>query len=368
MIDRRLITNFDWMLLGLLILLAAMGVVNIYSAAGSFSNLGTPVYLKQIYWFGLGLAAMLAVAILGHHRLASLAYPIYALVVVALLAVLLWGRVVGGSQRWLVLGPLVVQPSELGRLAIILVLSQYFHRREQNESYRLRQLIVPMIMVLIPAGLILKQPDLGTALMLLIVGTSIILVNGVRITSLLLAAGGVAAVLPVAWGLLKDYQKRRIFSFLNPEDDPLGAAYHLIQSKIAVGSGHFWGKGFLHGTQTQLHFLPEQHTDFAFSVLAEEWGFVGAAAVLTVLAILVLRGLVQAMRAKDRLGMLVVVGAMSTVFWPTIINVGMVLGLFPVVGIPLPFISYGGSSLVTTMAAMGLVQAVAMRRFMFHRP
>ena len=368
MIDRRLILNFDWLLLGLLVLLAAVGVINIYSAAGSYSQMGTPPYLKQVYWFGIGLIAMLAVAALGHHRLSGLAYPLYALVVVALLAVLLWGRVVGGSQRWLVLGPLVVQPSELGRLAIILVLAQYFHRREQSDAYRLRQLIVPLVLVMIPAGMILKQPDLGTAMMLVIVGTSIILVNGVRITSLLLGAGAIAAVLPVAWGMLKDYQKRRIFSFLNPEDDPLGAAYHLIQSKIAVGSGHFWGKGFLHGTQTQLHFLPEQHTDFAFSVLAEEWGFIGAAIVLSLLAILVLRGLMQAIRAKDRLGMLVVVGAMSTVFWPTVINVGMVLGLFPVVGIPLPFISYGGSSMVTTMAAMGLVQAVAMRRFMFHRP
>ncbi len=367
MIDRRLITNFDWLLLGLLFALAAAGAVNLYSAASSFSHGGTPVYLKQVYWFGLGLGVMLVVAVVGYQRLAFLAYGIYGVVVLALVAVLIWGKVVGGSQRWLALGPVVWQPSETARVAIILVLAQYFHRRDQDEPYALRQLLVPVGLILLPAVLILKQPDLGTALMLVIVGASIILVNGVRLTSLAIATGSVLAVLPVAWRFLKDYQRRRIFSFLNPESDPLGAAYHLIQSKIAVGSGQFWGKGFMAGTQSQLHFLPEQHTDFAFSVLAEEWGFVGAVVVLCLLAAVVYRGLVHAMRAKDRLGMLVVVGAVACVFWPTVINTGMVLGLFPVVGIPLPFISYGGSSLVTTMACMGLIQGVAMRRYVFHR-
>ncbi len=368
MIDRRMVTGFDWLLLGLLLLLAGAGALNLYSAASSFGQGGTPVFMKQIYWFGLGLVVMLAVAAIGHQRLAFLSYPIYGLLVVSLLAVLLWGKVVGGSQRWLALGPLVVQPSELARLVVVLVLANYFHRRDQDEPYNLRQLILPLGLILLPAALILKQPDLGTALLMVIVGTSVILFNGVKLLSLALAGGTILAILPVAWNLLKDYQKKRIFSFLDPEADPLGAAYHLIQSKIAVGSGQFWGKGFLAGTQSQLHFLPEQHTDFAFSVLAEEWGFVGAVLVLTLLAAVVFRGLMQAARAKDRLGMLVVAGATACVFWPTVINAGMVLGLFPVVGIPLPFISYGGSSLVTTMAAMGLIHSVAMRRYVFHRP
>ncbi len=367
MIDRRLVTNFDWLLVMLLIALAACGAVNLYSAASSFEDIGAPIYLKQLYWFGLGLAVMVGVATIGYQRLASLAYPFYFLVVASLAAVLLFGRVVAGAQRWLALGPVVVQPSELARLAVILVLAHYFHRRDQAEPYKLRQLIIPVILTGLPAALILKEPDLGTALMVLIVGASVILVNGVRWTSLVLALGGLVGVLPVMWRFMKEYQKRRIFSFLDPESDPLGAAYHLIQSKIAVGSGQFWGKGWMAGTQSQLHFLPEQHTDFAFSVLAEEWGFIGAVIVLTLLAAVVYRGLMHALRAKDRMGMLIVVGATASIFWPTFINSGMVAGIFPVVGIPLPFISYGGSSLVSTMAALGLIQGVSMRRFIFHR-
>ncbi|MFH1059249.1 MAG: rod shape-determining protein RodA [Pseudomonadota bacterium] len=367
MIDRRLVTHFDWLLVILLLLAIGCGAVNLYSAASTFEGSGSPVFLKQIYWFGLGLVVMTAVAMIGHQRLATLAYPFYGLVLASLVAVLLFGRVVGGAQRWLALGPVVVQPSELARLAVILVLAQYFHRRDQAEPYNLRQLIIPAVLMGLPALLILKQPDLGTAVMVLIVGASIILVNGVRLFSLSIATAAGLGILPVVWSLLKGYQKRRIFSFLDPESDPLGASYHLIQSKIAVGSGQFMGKGWMAGTQSQLHFLPEQHTDFAFSVLAEEWGFVGGVIILVVLSAIVYRGLQQALRAKDRLGMLMVVGAIACVFWPTFINVGMVLGLFPVVGIPLPFVSYGGSSLVTTMAALGLIQSVAMRRFVFHR-
>jgi rod shape determining protein RodA len=367
MIDRRLVTSFDWLLLGLLCLLAGLGALNLYSAASSFDHGGTPVYLKQLYWFGLGLGAMLVVAVVGYQRLGFLSYGIYAAVVLALAAVLIWGKVVGGSQRWLALGPLVVQPSELARFAVILVLAHYFSHRDQEEPYSLRQLLVPLALILAPAALILKQPDLGTSLLVMAVGGSVILINGVKLTSLALTAGGLLAVLPVGWGLLQDYQKRRIFSFLDPESDPLGAAYHLIQSKIAVGSGQFWGKGFLAGTQSQLHFLPEQHTDFAFSVLAEEWGFAGAALVILLLMCVIYRGLFHALRAKDRLGMLVVAGAVASVFWPTVINCGMVLGLTPVVGIPMPFISYGGSSMITTMATIGLIQGVAMRRYVFHR-
>jgi rod shape determining protein RodA len=367
MIDRRLITHFDWALLAMLFVLAGLGAVNLYSAASSFPQHGSPIYMKQLYWFGLGLVAMLLVATINYHRMANVAYLLYGLVVISLVVVLIWGKVVGGSQRWLALGPLVVQPSELARLAVILALAHYFQRREQESPLKLRQLIFPLALVMLPAFFILKQPDLGTALMLMIVGASIILANGVRLTSLALGLGGLMAILPLAWRFLKDYQKRRIFSFLDPESDPLGASYHLIQSKIAVGSGQFWGKGWMDGTQSQLHFLPEQHTDFAFSVLAEEWGFVGASLVICLLAVVVYRCLLHALRAKDRLGMLIVVGAVASFFWPVVINVGMVLGLFPVVGIPLPFISYGGSNMVTIMATMGLIQGVGMRRFVFYR-
>jgi rod shape determining protein RodA len=272
LIDRRAITNFDWLFLGAVLTLAGMGIVNIYSAASSFAHVGSPVYIKQLYWLGIGLLVMLPLAMIDYHRLASLSFLFYIGLIVALIAVLYWGKVVGGSRRWLTIGPMVLQPSELARLSVILVLAHYFHRHEQPRPRTLRQLIIPFSLVLIPAFLILKQPDLGTALMVIVVGASVILVNGVRWTSLALATGGLLAIVPVAWRFLKDYQKKRIFSFLNPESDPLGSSYHLIQSKIAVGSGQFWGKGFMEGTQSQLNFLPEQHTDFAFSVLAEEWG------------------------------------------------------------------------------------------------
>jgi rod shape determining protein RodA len=366
MIDRRVLTNFDWLLLAVLVALALAGTVNLYSAAGNAGG-ETPVYLRQLTWFGLGVVVMVVVALIGYHRLVSLAWPLYFLLLGSLVAVLLWGRVVGGSQRWLALGPMMVQPSELARLVVILVLAHYFGRRDQNESYTIRQLIPAILIAMLPAALILQQPDLGTAILLLVVAASVVLVNGVRITSLALLVATLLPAMLAGWGFLKDYQKRRIFSFLDPESDPLGAAYHIIQSKIAVGSGQLTGKGFMAGTQTQLHFLPEQHTDFAFSVLAEEWGFLGAAVVLLLLAVIIYRGLYNALKAKDRVGMLVVVGATACIFWPAVINVGMVLGLFPVVGIPLPFISYGGSSTLTTMAAMGLIQGVSIHRFIFVR-
>ncbi len=367
MIDRRLITNFDWLLLLAVMLLAACGVINLYSSASTFSTGGHSIFVLQIYWFGVGLLALLAVIVVGHHRLASAAYLLYGLMVLSLLAVLLWGRVAGGSQRWLSLGPVVVQPSEVARLVVIITLAHFFHAKNPQQPLKLRHLWLPMLLLAVPAMLIIKQPDLGTALMLLATGVSLVLINGVKLSSLVLAGGTLAGVLPVAFSFLKDYQKRRIFSFLNPESDPLGAAYHLIQSKIAVGSGGFWGKGFMLGTQSQLNFLPEQHTDFAFSVLAEEWGFVGSLVVLTLLSIVVFRCLMHALKAKDRLALLVVAGCTASIFWPAVINLGMVTGLFPVVGVPLPFISYGGSSMVSTMATVGLIQSVAMRRWVFMR-
>ena len=367
MVDRRLLIGFDWVLVGVVFALGAVGIVNLYSAASSFPST-PPIYLKQLYWFLIGLGVMGVISVIGYHRLCWMSYLLYAVVVGLLAAVLVWGKVVGGARRWLVLGPVVLQPSEPARLVLVLVLAYYLHRREDPGPLGLGGLMVPVGLVLVPVALIAKEPDLGTSILCLLIAGSVILVNGVRLRTLLTIGAGLIPAVSVGWSFLKDYQKKRIFSFLNPESDPLGAAYHLIQSKIAVGSGGFMGKGFMAGTQSQLHFLPEQHTDFAFSVLAEEWGFVGAVVVLGLVALLVYRGLVHAMRAKDRAGMLCVVGAVAMIFWPAVINIGMVIGLFPVVGIPLPFISYGGSSLVTTMAAVGLIEAVATRRYFFHRP
>jgi rod shape determining protein RodA len=213
--------------------------------------------------------------------------------------------------------------------------------------------------------LILKEPDLGTALLLLMVSASVILFAKVNWKSLLILLLSIVFVSPLIWLQLKPYQQKRILTFLRPEMDPLGAGYHINQSKIAIGSGEFWGKGFLKGTQTRLHFLPEQHTDFAFSVLAEEWGFLGSMVLLLLYLFLIIWGLNIAKNSKDKFGSILAVGVVAIVFWQVVINVGMVTGLLPVVGIPLVLFSYGGSSIVTTMAAMGLLMNISMRRFMF---
>jgi rod shape determining protein RodA len=365
--EKRLLLSFDWSLIIMVLILGALGVVNIYSASHGLEYGGTPIYIKQIYWLILGFVVMLLVAWIGPYRICSLAYPIFIGAVLSLGAVLLFGRMANNARRWLTLGPLTFQPSEMMRIAIVLLLAYYFTRREQTlQPYTLPQLIIPFIMMAIPCALVFKQPDLGTTILIFLVGMSVILVNGVRLRAIFCLAGLGLGGAAFSWFyLIKAYHRNRILSFLFPDKDPLGSAWNQTQSIIAVGSGQFTGKGFMAGTQGQLNFLPEHHTDFAFSVLAEEWGFVGAALVLFLLASIILRSLLLAYRARDHLGMLVIVGCTSLLFWPTVINVAMVTGIFPVTGMPLPFISYGGSALLTNMAAIGLIQGVVIRRYVF---
>lgn len=364
--EKRLIFGFDWTMLLFILALAAIGIINIYSASTSLEQTGTPVHIKQIYWLGIGFLLMFIIALIGPQRISFFAYPFYLAVIISLIAVLLFGKTVNNAQRWLSLGGFTIQPSEMARLAVILVLANYFHRRDQHEPYSLVQLIVPLLIVFVPCGLIFKQPDLGTTILIFLVGMSVIMVNGVRLFSFItMVVMGIGAVLVAWFKVIKDYQKDRIISFLFPDQDPLGSAYNQIQSKIAVGSGQFTGKGFMAGTQGQLKFLPEHHTDFAYSVLAEEWGFIGASLVILLLAALTIRMLVLAYRAKDKLGMLIIIGCTALLFWPSIINIAMVTGTFPVTGMPLPFISYGGSSFITNMAAIGLIQGVVIRRYLF---
>jgi len=366
MLDRRLIQNFDWVLLLLLLLLAGISILNLYSATYAIRDVGgARVFMKQFYWFLIGFSVLLVMITFNYYYLERLAYPAYFFTVALLIIVLLVGKVMSGSQRWLSLGPVVFQPSELAKIAMVLVLAKYFGDRGGVKEYRLRDLWQPFILILIPCGLILKEPDLGTALFLGIVSFSIILIVKVNRKSLLILLGFCVLAAPVVWFGMKDYQQRRIMTFLQPDLEPLGAGYHINQSKIAIGSGQFWGKGYLQGTQTRLHFLPEQHTDFAFSVLAEEWGLAGVTALLLLYLFLILWGLNIAKESKDRFGAILAVGIVAIVFWQVVINVGMVTGLLPVVGIPLLLFSYGGSSLITTMAAMGLLMNISMRRFMF---
>ncbi|MHB8772846.1 MAG: rod shape-determining protein RodA [Syntrophales bacterium] len=363
-LDRRLIFNFDWTLLSLVLLLSGIGLVNIYSTGFSLTDFQrTPLYIKQIQWILIGVTGMAVAFFVDYRFLGRHAYTVYGLSVILLLIVHAAGYATRGSQRWIVLGGFTFQPSELVKLTIILALAKYFDRHQLGRNCYLKDLIIPFLIVLAPFLLILKQPDLGTGLIVLILFLSLVFFVGIDWRSVLTAATAGIILVPLGWFLLKDYQKERILTFFNPERDPLGSGYHIIQSMIAVGSGGLFGKGFLKGSQTQLKFLPEQQTDFVFSVFAEEWGFVGGMILIAMFLSLILWGLKICLHSKDYLGALVAFGITMLIFWEVFINVGMVLGILPVVGIPLPFLSYGGSSMVVLMTAVGLLMNISVRRF-----
>jgi len=367
MFDRRLVQNFDWVLLLLLAVIASTSLINLYSATHGLDGSGIPhVFSRQLYWFLIGFGVLLVMTLFDYHRLEQLAYPAYLFSLGLLVLVLVLGGVTSGSQRWLSFGGVSFQPSEVAKFAVIAALARFFSEHEERrEAYRLRDLWRPFLIIALPSALILKEPDLGTTLLLVIVSFSMILFAGVRWQSLALLSAGFLGAVPFAWSTLKAYQKRRILTFLRPDMDPLGAGYHINQSKIAIGSGQVWGKGYLEGTQTRLHFLPEQHTDFAFSVLAEEWGFAGSFFLLTLYLLLIIWGINIARNSRDRFGTFLAVGIMAVIFWELVINVSMATGLLPVVGIPLVLFSYGGSSVVSTLAGMGIIMNISMRRFMF---
>ncbi len=362
--DRRLLINFDWMLLFLVLGIAIIGVLNIYSAGFSLADLRVKnMYLKQLQWLGIGFFFMALSFSIDYRVIARQAYLTYFVTFSLLILVNVMGYATRGSQRWISLGGLFLQPSEVMKLTVILALAKYFDNNKVENGYLLRDLWPPFLMVLFPFLLVLKQPDLGTGLIIMLLFLFIVFMAGLKWKSLALAAGCSLFLIPTGWYFLKDYQKDRIMTFLDPEKDPLGTGYHIIQSIIAVGSGGFWGKGFLKGTQTQLKFLPEQHTDFVFSVFAEEWGFIGSLLLLALFLTLILWGFKIAFQAKDFVGKLISAGVTFMIFCQVFINMGMVLGILPVVGIPLPFMSYGGSSLLVFMIGIGLLLNVRMRRF-----
>ena len=363
--DRRLITHFEWLLPVLALGVSGLGAMTVYSATHVPGMHGlSPLALRQLLWLAGGSVAMLAALIFDYRRLERSAFVVYVLVLLAVLAVPVLGRIGGGSRRWIPLGPVSIQPSEFMKLGLVLVLARHF-ARSYERGLGLGAAVVPMLLTAVPAAAILAQPDLGTVAVLGIVSLTMLMLGGIRLRWFVLLGVAVAVAAPVAWPHLKVYQQKRILTFVHPEMDPRGAGYHVLQSKIAVGSGMTWGKGFLRGTQNHLNFLPEQHTDFIFSVFAEEWGFVGALVVLALYLALVLRGIVIASRARDRFGVLLVLGLTAIVFWQAVINVGMTTGLLPVVGIPLPFFSYGGSSLLCLLIGIGLTMNVSMRRYYF---
>ncbi|OPY09778.1 MAG: Rod shape-determining protein RodA [Syntrophus sp. PtaB.Bin001] len=362
--DRRLILNFDWTLLTFVLIICAIGVLNIYSAGYSFSSIkANPFYIKQLQWISVGFLCMSIAFCIDYRLICRYAYILHGMAVISLVIVFFYGYATHGSQRWITLGSFSFQPSELVKLTLILILAKYFDEHKNDQGYHLKELLLPLLFLFIPFILILKQPDLGTGLILLIVSASIFLFAGIRLKSLAYLISIIVLMMPVGWYFMKEYQRERVLTFLNPERDPLGAGYHIIQSMIAVGSGGIFGKGFLKGTQTQLQFLPEQQTDFVFSVFAEEWGFLGGGALIMLFMLLILWSLKISLHSRDFLGTLVAFGLAALLFWEVFINIGMVLGIMPVVGIPLPFFSYGGSAIVSLLTCIGLLLNVSMRRY-----
>jgi len=336
----------------------------VYSATYAEVEYGLDnLYLKQMTWFGIGFVGMLIVAMTDYHFIAKGAYIFYAMILIALLLVLIIGRVTSGSQRWLSLGGFSFQPSELAKFVMILVLARYYDSSRLTGPRKIRHILIPACLVLIPVFLIIKQPDLGTALVLIFLFLSLTFIAGLSVKSVAsLSIMGLLAF-PFFWSFLKDYQKTRILTLLNPDNDPLGSGYHGLQSKIAIGSGKIFGKGIFGGTQSRLNFLPEKHTDFIFSVFAEETGFVGVVILLVLYFLLLMKGVDIASRSKDRLGAFLAAGVVCVLTFSIFVNIGMAIGIAPVVGLPLPFLSYGGSAVVTSLLGIGLLLNVGMRKF-----
>lgn len=351
--------QISWGLVLLVTVVAGIGAAMLYSAAnGNFD----PWASRQIIRFFVGLAIMLVAALIDIRIWFKVSYLLYGMVFILLIVVEVMGHVGMGAQRWIDLGFMQLQPSELMKVTLVMALARYFHGATLEDVGRITFLIPALGLIIAPVCLVLLQPNLGTSLMLIMVSGSIFWLVGVRVWKFALVIGSVLAAIPVIWRFMHDYQKNRVMTFLNPENDPLGHGYHIMQSKIALGSGGLFGKGFMAGTQSHLNFLPEKHTDFIFTMMAEEMGMVGALAFLALYTLLLVYGFVIASRCRHQYGRLVALGLTVNLFLYMFINIAMVMGLIPVVGVPLPLISYGGSSALTVMAGFGLLLSVHVHR------
>jgi rod shape determining protein RodA len=349
----------NWPFVCVVALVALVGYGMLYSAAGGDHE---PWAWRHGVRFCLGLVVLLTVALIDVRFWFRWAYLIYAGALLGLIAVEITGHTSMGAQRWINLGLFQLQPSEVMKIALVLALARHFHGAYLEDVAQPARLLLPLAMILAPTALVLKQPDLGTSIMLVAGGGVLLFLAGVRWWKFALVIGAVLAALPVLWQQLHDYQKQRVMTFLDPESDPLGTGYHIIQSKIALGSGGIWGKGFLAGTQSQLSFLPEKQTDFVFTMLAEEAGLVGALGLLALFMILVAYGFAFGLRARSQFGRLLAMGITMTLFLYVGINIAMVTGLIPVVGVPLPLISYGGTAMLTVLTGFGLMLSVDLHR------
>ena len=351
--------GIQWGLLLLLGLIAAIGFAMLYSAAnGEFQ----PWASRQMIRFGVVLLAVLAVALIDVKYWFRAAYWIYAAALLLVVAVDLRGIIGMGAQRWIAVGSFQLQPSEVMKIALVLALARYFHCLPPENIGRLRYLVIPALMLAVPVLLVLKQPDLGTAMMLLAAGGALLFLAGVPVWIFALAAAGALVAAPLAWSMLRGYQKSRLLTFLDPERDPLGAGYHILQSKIALGSGGLFGKGFLQGTQSHLSFLPEKQTDFIFTMIAEEFGLIGGVVLLALYLAVIVYAFAIALRSRSRFGRLLGLGIATNFFLYAFINTAMVTGLIPVVGVPLPLISYGGTAMIAVLIGFGMVMNVGIHR------
>jgi rod shape determining protein RodA len=351
--------EINWGLVLLITMIACIGFAMLYSVAGAHVS---PWASKQMMRFAVGLAILVVAALVDIRVWMNLAYPAYALALLLLVGVEVAGHVGLGAQRWIELGPLQLQPSELMKISLVLALARYLHGLGVEDVSRPLRLLIPLVMIVLPAVLVLLQPNLGTATILVADGISLLFLAGLSWWWIAPAFASVAAAVPVAWEFLHDYQKRRVLTFLNPASDALGAGWNISQAEIAIGSGGAAGKGFLQGTQGQLNFLPEKETDFIFTAVGEEFGFFGSVGLLLLFAIVIGHGVRIAMSSRSQFGRLLALGITLNFFFYIMINAAMVMGLIPVVGIPMPLVSYGGTAMLTVMFGFGLLMSVHVHR------
>jgi rod shape determining protein RodA len=357
--------KFNWNLLIMEVILFAVGIWNLRSAtAVEDKSLG--LYKAQLMWFGVGMILTAGILFLHYSVLSRLAYFIYFTNILLLIAVLVAGKASLGARRWIGFGGFRIQPSEFMKISTVIVLAKYFESDRSVGGYGLKDLILPSLLVAAPALLIMLQPDLGTAMIILLTYGSMMLFIKIKPQTLLILALTALVTLPIAYKFaLKPYQRQRIISFIDPMSDPKGSGYNSIQSMIAVGSGQAFGKGYKQGTQSQLNFLPEHHTDFIFSVFSEEHGFFGCALLLIFYLIFLLNGLSITYQSNDKFALVLGLGLVLIFFWHVFVNMGMVMGLLPIVGVPLPFLSYGGSALITATISVAILTNIANKKFMF---
>ncbi len=356
--------QFDWVLFLVAAMLAVVGVVNLYSATSVVRASLSDLYVLQVYWLVFGGIFATIVAAIDYRHYERLGYALYGFGVVLLLLVFILGRDIRGSSRWIYIGSFSLQPSEFMKLFLIIALAKYLHNDPKSEGRTLRDLAIPALIAAVPVVLVLRQPDLGTALILMLIFASICAMMRIRRRTVAWIAAGVVVSFYLAYNYgLKGYQLERITSFLHPEQQLLGANWHAHHARVAIGSGQWLGEGFMKGTQNQFLFLPDQYTDFPFPVFAEDWGFAGSMLLVALYGFLVLWAVRVAATARDRFGAVISIGVGALLFWHAFFNLGMVTGLLPVVGVTLPLFSYGGSSVLTVMIGLGLLMNVSMRRY-----